>query len=81
MIAFSVMDLLTEGELDRAGEIYAESSSDAFLQRCLDEIVIPALPRIDEETGERTDPRALAEKVRRTFAYIMGPGGFVPGLQ
>ncbi len=81
MISFSVMDILTEAELDRAGEIHAESDAETFTRRCAEEIVAPALPRIYEATGERNDPAAVADKVRRTLAFVMGPGGFVPGLQ
>lgn len=81
MFEVSIMDILTADELDRAGEIYAGARPEDFSRRCANEVVVPALGRIDEETGERNDPVAVADKVRRTLAYIMGPGGFVAGIQ
>ncbi len=61
-------ELFTREELAKASGIRAEAGPDGFVARCAEEVVRPAIGRIDEATGQANDPVALARAMARIIA-------------
>lgn len=51
--------IFTASEIKAAIKLYAECKPGEFNKRAVDEIVTPAMPRINKATGQENDPRYL----------------------
>lgn len=58
MKTITIGALLTQSECDKAEEIYRTDRAH-FHTRCLNEVVLPAMPRINETTEQENDPGYL----------------------
>lgn len=58
---YSLQELFTDEELAACTQIYRETGGGlGFVERCVREVVEPALPRINELTGQPNDPAYFA---------------------
>lgn len=53
----SLADLFTEAEIEAASELYDRCSPGTFNKAVVEQIVTPALPRINQVTGQENDAR------------------------
>lgn len=76
MKQFSLGDIFTAEELDRARSLFEEDER-GFVARAVVEIVRPAMPRINAATGQENDERyigyALQHALQQFRAAPKGP--------
>ena len=69
----TIGDLFTPEEIARARALHAEASPGTFARRCAEEVVGPALPRIDRLTGQGNDALYLAYALEFALGEVPAP--------
>jgi len=71
MREITIADILTDSEIDRARELYAEfKDTGTFASRVVDELIQPNIERINKKLGQENDPKYLAYCVE--YFFIIG---------
>jgi hypothetical protein len=71
---FAIGQILTPAEYKKAADLYRKCAVGSFNRACADEIIKPALARINRVTGQENDPSYLAYAVE----YALIQSGFRP---
>jgi hypothetical protein len=72
--AYSISDLFTAEEIDRAFAMYESAKPGTFNKKVTDEIVRPALERINAKTGQENDPSYLGYMLEYVFSQAEPKG-------
>lgn len=65
-------DILTHDELVKAVALYNTCDAPEFNRRLATEIIAPAMPRINQSTGQENDARYLAYAIEYAFNQRSG---------
>jgi len=75
MKSVAIQDFLTQGEIERAIDLYAKCAADdnsaPFSILCEREIIEPAIDRINKTLGQENDPKYLAYCVEYTMMKLL----------
>lgn len=66
----TLTDIFTEEEIGKLEELYDSVPDHEFSKRAADEIVTPALPRINAALGQENDARYLAYATQHVFNQV-----------
>lgn len=59
MASIRIGDVFTKDDMNRAWDIFDEAEHDVLLDRLENEIVKPAMPKINKVTGQENDSRYM----------------------